>query len=346
LLSAVIVHYRGCEDLQRCVEALQGQEYRQLEIVLVDNGSSDGGVDAALTQWQNSSGQLPMRVVRLARNQGFATGANAGLAVARGEFLLLLNPDAEVESRCLGELVAALRGGADIAAARLLLRDRPDHLDNCGHGLYPDGLNWCRGRGEPAAGRYLEEEDVLLFSGAAVLIRRSVLSRIGALDGRYFGYGEDADLSLRAARLGLCCRYVPSAVVRHAVGASFGALSLRKVFLVERNRQRVAVTHLPKSWLLASPLWTLARHGLFAVQGSGGRGLAASWTPRQRLLLPLVVAAAQGAAVLDLPGSIARRRCSNRLVAELGGLEPSQWRARVRRHRVGLRALARRPAGC
>jgi GT2 family glycosyltransferase len=345
LLSAVIVHYRGRDDLERCVESLQRQDFLDIEIILVDNGSTDGAVDAVVSQREQRTWKRPVRVVRCERNKGFAAGANAGLAAARGELLLLLNPDAEVERRCLSELASVLDAGADIATPRVLLRDRPGYLDNCGHDLYPDGLNWCRGRGERAGGRYLAGEEVLLFSGAAVLIRRSALSLLGGLDPRYFGYGEDADLSLRAARAGLRCTYVPSAVVHHAVGGSFGALSLHKVFLVERNRLRVAVTHLPASWLFASPLWTAARLGMFALRGARGQGLAGSWAPRQRMLLPLVVFAAQGAGVLDLPGSIARRRSAQRLVADLGGLSPSQWRSRVARHRVGLAGLARRSAG-
>lgn len=339
------MYYSGRGDLERCVASLQSQRHHHIEIIVVDNGSVDAGVEAVMVQREQRAWPLPMRVIRRERNDGFAAGANAGISAARGEMLLLLNPDAEVAADCLPELAAALADGADIAAPRLLLRDRPGTLDNCGHELYPDGLNWCRGRGERAQGRYLEGEDLLLFSGAAVLIRRSALSRVGGLDPHYFGYGEDADLSLRAARAGLRCTYVPSAVVHHAVGGSFGAFSLRKVFLVERNRLRVAITHLPATWLLASPLWTAARLGVFAFQGARGEGLVGSWAPRQRLLLPLVVAAAGGAGLLGLPGSIARRRSTGRLVGELGGLEPSRWRARLRRHRVGLQALARRPAG-
>jgi len=339
------VYFSGRDDLERCVESLQSQAHRPMEIILLDNGSADAAPSAVMAQREQRGWTLPMRSLRLERNDGFAAGANAGIEAARGEALLLLNPDAEVEQDALGELAAALSGGADVAAPRLLLRDQPGTLDNCGHELYPDGLNWCRGRGERAEGRYLEGEQLLLFSGAAVLIRRSVLSRVGGLDPNYFGYGEDADLSLRAARAGLRCTYVPSAVIHHAVGGSFGAFSLRKVFLVERNRLRVAVTHLPATWLLASPLWTAARLGVFAFQGARGEGLVGSWAPRQRLLLPLVVAAAAGAGLVELPGSVARRRATRRLAAELGGVEPPLWRAQLRRHRASLRSLARRPAG-
>jgi len=345
LLSVVLVHYSGVDDLLRCLASLQGQSHRQLEIVLVDNGSTDQGAVSVMAEQQANHWQLPVRLVSLPTNQGFAAGANAGVAESRGEFILLLNPDTEVTTESLGELLSVLEKGADIVAPRLLLRDQPDHIDNCGHGLFPDGLNWCRGRGEQARGRYVQEEEILLFSGAAVMLRRSVFALLGGLDVRFFGYGEDADLSLRAARLGLSCRYVPSAVIYHRVGGSFGQLSLRKVFLVERNRVQVALTHLPTSWLLASPLWTLARLSVLSSEGARGRGLAASWRPWQRLLLPFAVLAASGASMLAVPGSLARRRGMARLVRDGGGLDDSSWRQLLGAHRLGLRDITRRPAG-
>ncbi|MBJ92894.1 MAG: hypothetical protein CMP23_00305 [Rickettsiales bacterium] len=345
LLSVVLVHHYGADDLFRCVRALQEQEFRSLEIILVDNASSDGAIALLEQERRRCAWTLPIKLVSRSLNDGFAAGVNAGLALCRGEFILLLNPDTEVQTTALSALVGELSRGADIVAPRLVLRDRPERLDNCGHRLFPDGLNWCRGRGERAAGRYLEAEDVLLFSGAAVMFRRSALARIGALDDGFFAYGEDADLSLRAARLGLRCRYLPEAVIAHRVGGSFGAFTLRKVFLVERNRVRVAITHLPRRWLLSAPLWTVARFGVLALQGSRGQGLVGSFSLWQQALLPVTLLAASGASLLAVPGSLARRRGMARMVRAAGGLDDGRWAALLRSHRVSLSELARRPSG-
>jgi GT2 family glycosyltransferase len=322
-VSVVVVHHRGERDLRRCVASLRAQGWPDLEVVVVDNSEGDGAV-----------GRLddPVARVRPGRNVGFAAGANAGLRAATGEHLLLLNPDAALRPGCLAALLAA---DADLAAPRIVLADAPDRLDNCGHDLYPDGLNWCRGRGLTAAGRYEQPEELLLASGAAVLLRRAALARTGLFDPAYVAYGEDADLSLRAAARGLRCRYVPAAVVHHRVGGSYGRLALRKVFQVERNRARVAVTHLPWSWLLASPAWTAARHLALARGAVDGDGLAGSWSPGRRLALPAVVLAAHAASLLDLPGSLARRRA-------LGARVPIE---RLKRARIGLDALTARPSG-
>jgi len=322
-VSTVIVHFAGRDDLLRCLASVRRQGVPDLEIVVVDNGSREPVADGLGED---------VRLVRLPANLGFAAGANAGLAAATGEHLLLLNPDATLEDGCLAALLEA---DADVAAPRILLADDPARLDNCGHLLFPDGLNWCRGRGQLAEGRFERPEELLLFSGAAVLFRRGALARSGLFDPGYFAYGEDADLSLRAAALGLVCRYVPDARVRHRVGGSFGRLALRKVFLVERNRVRVAVTHLPWSWLILAPLWTGARHLALARGAVSGAGLAASWPPARRALLPVVVAAAHAAALAGLSGSLRRRRA-------LPARVPVR---RLRAARATLGDLLRRPAG-
>jgi GT2 family glycosyltransferase len=328
--SVVVVHYRGIDDLRACVDSVLSQDAGDIELILVDNASPDGGVSS-----------LPdhpsLRRVFLPRNVGFAAGVNAGLAVATGDVIVLLNPDAALRRGC----IAALRGGlveADIAVPRVLLAADPARLDSCGHELFPDGLNWCRGRGESAAGRFEEPEDLLLFSGAAVALRRDGLARVGGLDEGFWAYGEDADLGLRAARAGLRCRSVPAAVVVHRVGGSFGAYGLRKAFLVERNRVRVALVHLPLAWLVVAPGWTVARVVGLALLGGAGRGVAGGYPPGQRTLLVPTVLAAWAAAALQAPASMARRWALAR-----DETDPA-FVPRLSAARIGVRTLLRRPS--
>jgi GT2 family glycosyltransferase len=335
LLSVVVVHYRGADDLIACLRSiLKARCPRRLELVVVDNGSTDDGAARAAAL------DPRVRLTRLPSNRGFAAAAGSGFRAATGGRILLLNPDAVVDAGCLEALLAATED-ADIATARVHLLDDPDRLDNAGHRLYADGLNWCRGRGETAAGRFDEAEDVLLFSGAAVLFRRSALVHAGGFDPSYFGYGEDADLGLRAARLGLRCTYAPDAVVHHRVGGTFGAMSALKVFLVERNRARVAMTHLPRARLLASPLWTVGRHLALGVASLRGRGPMGDVGPGGALMLPAMVALAHLAAAFDVPGCLARRRRLAARVEAAKGLTDAQWRDRLDADRVGLLELAR-----
>ena len=324
--SVVVVHYAGADDLRTCVDSILA-EPGDVELIVVDNRSVDGATST-----------LPedprLRRVWLPQNVGFAAGANAGLLAASGDVLVLLNPDAAVRRGFVAALRRTLRE-ADIAVPRVLLADAPERLDSSGHELYPDGLNWCRGRGESARDRFDGVEDVLLFSGAAVGFRRAALVTTGGLDEGFWAYGEDADLGLRAAREGLVCRTSPDAVCTHRVGGSFGRYGLRKAFLVERNRVRVALVHLPLRWLLVSPVWTGLRVLALGLAGGAGRGVAAGYSPTARLLLGPTLFAAWGAGALQAPGSLARRWALGRA--------PQEYRHRLRSARIGVRDLLRRP---
>ncbi len=324
--SVVVVHYAGVDDLRTCMDSILA-EPGDVELIVVDNRSVDGATST-----------LPedprLRRVWLPRNVGFAAGANVGLQAATGDVLVLLNPDAAVRCGFLAALRRTLEE-ADIAVPRVLLADAPDCLDSYGHDIYPDGLNWCRGRGESAGDRFGEIEDVLLFSGAAVGFRRDALVAIGGLDEGFWAYGEDADLGLRAAREGLVCRTSPDAVCTHRVGGSFGRYGLRKAFLVERNRVRVALVHLPLRWLLVSPVWTGLRVLALGLAGGAGRGVAAGYSPGAQLLLGPTLLAAWAASALQVPGSLARRRALGRA--------PKDYGRRLRSARIGVRDLLRRP---
>lgn len=325
----MVVHHRGAAELAACVASVIAAAGPRRELMVVDCGSRDGGALGV-------AGRAGVRLLRLPGNRGFAGGANAGILASRGEHVLLLNPDATVRPDTLERL---LEVDADFVAPRILLPGG-ELIDNCGHELYPDGLNWCRGRGERAEGRYAQAEDLLIFSGAAVLARRSALERTGLLESSYFAYGEDADLSLRAARLGLTCRYEPSAVVEHRVGGSFGRSSARKAFLVERNRVAVALTHLPRRWLLASPAWTARRYAAWALPVVAGSGVAKGAGPA-RGLLPAAALLGLAAGLLRAPDALRSRRGLARAAAlDDDVLDAAAWSARLARHRVGISELA------
>lgn len=330
LTSVIVVHYLGEADLRACVDSVMCQDAGSIELIVIDNHSPDGAVSSL-------EADARLRRVWLPHNTGFAAGVNAGVTAARGDVLVLLNPDAVLRRGCLAALRSAL-GEVDIAVPRVLLGDDPTLLDSCGHDLYPDGLNWCRGRGQSASGRYEEAEDLLLFSGAAVAFRRAAVAAIGGLDEGFWSYGEDADLGLRAARSGLRCRTAPDAVVVHRIGGSFGRYGLHKAFLVERNRVRVLLVHLPLGWLAVAPVWTAARVLALGTLGGVGRGVAGGYRPMQRLLLGPTLLAAWGASVLQAPGSLARRWALSKQPAA------RDFPQRLRDARVGLRSLISRPA--
>jgi GT2 family glycosyltransferase len=303
-LSVVIPTSGRGDLLQDCFDSLAPGIDGGIELIVVDDGRADG----VRTACQRAP--VSVRIVPVDRDSGFARAVNAGLDAARAPLLLVLNNDVVAAPGFLERLTEVAEAtGAGIVVPRVLaLRDRR-RVDNTGNGLYPDGLNLCRARGRVDEPGQRAGVDPLLPSGAAVLLRRALLERIGGFDDGFFAYGEDAELGMRALRAGYRCRYAPDAVVYHLGGGTWGRSSLRKAYLVERNRARLARAHLPAARLAVAPLFAAARylhHARSVAEGGGPlasypQGLARGGAAFAAVLA--VVASAAG-----LPFDLRRRR--------------------------------------
>lgn len=228
-VSVVIVSFRSREPLGRCLESLERcRAALALEAIVVDNASGDGTVE-----WVGHAHPWVETIANPA-NEGFTRGVNRGVARARGDAVLVLNPDCEVAPGALEILLAALeRDPALAAVAPALPGDDGAAARSCGR--FPS-LWWlaCDHLGLAAAfphtalfGGYKYGErpmaslsDVRWASGAALLIPIRVWHEVGGLDENIFMYMEEVDWCRRAAARGLRVRYVPGAVVRHAGGQS------------------------------------------------------------------------------------------------------------------------------
>lgn len=201
-------------------------------------------------------------------NVGYARAANAGARETTGD-ILLLNDDTRLHPGCIEALHAAWTGPG-VYQPRIRLADGSGRLDNVGHGFFPDGAVWARGRNGPDRAELPGSPGG--FSGAAVLIARPVWTALGGFDERFDSFGEDVDLSLRLLRRGVRVTPVPGALVEHHLGATWGRVSAEKLRLIERNRVRAAVRSLPLSTLVTLPAWTAARYATFAALAALGRG--------------------------------------------------------------------------
>lgn len=216
--AVVIVNYNGAEDTAQCVESLL--ESRELPaLVVVDNASTVGGVEEAVASY------TAVKLIHSPENLGFGCGNNMGikwvLSDTDCEFIFLLNNDAMVESDTILMLEAALdeHPGAGVATPRIVMAEEPDVL------WYGGGeVDWRKGSarvpgylGLADASLALSARDVSFASGCAMLIRRSVLEKVGGFDPRFFMYEEDLDLCLRVQEMGWTIRYVPDALVLHKV---------------------------------------------------------------------------------------------------------------------------------
>ncbi len=313
-----------------------------LEVILVDNGSTDGSVEMAENSFP-AGGPLHLRILRNAFNRGFCAANNQGIAAARGEFVALLNNDAEAESGWLAALLRAFDGRPDVgmAASKILVHEDPRRIDKAGHLIYPDGQNRGRGSGELDRGQYDRVEETLWPDGCAAMYRRAMLDGIGGFDEDLFAYGDDAELGLRARIAGWKCLYMPDAVVRHHRGASLGKSSSRRVMLIERNRVLLAVKLFPWSLLILNPVYFLARlaAGVWAaVRGRGEVGRFAG--PEGKARAALGVLWGDLAALPVVPRMLAKRRH----LARLRKLTPAEVRRLILENRIPLRTLMEQAA--
>lgn len=333
-VSVIVVNWNGREHLAVCLDSLRAQTLPGVEVVLVDNGSHDDSLAFVAARYGDA-----VHVVALPDNRGYAGGLNAGFAAAHGRYLMPLNSDTEVAPDCLAELVAAAdrQPTTGSFAPKILAFDERTRIDNVGHLLYPDGLSRGRGRLEIDAGQYDREEEIVVPSGCAVLLRRAMLADVGGYDETLFAYCEDTDLGLRARLAGWRCRAVPRAVVYHKYSAASDAYSPLKAFLVERNRAWVAIKCLPLPLLLLSPLFTLLRlaaqgFGALSRRGAAGR-FAATHSP---LALLGVLLRAYAAAWRGLPTAWRQRRAIQRR-RRVSAWAPLGW---LRAHGMGVREVA------
>jgi GT2 family glycosyltransferase len=333
-VSVVVVNWNGREHLELCLGSIQRQMLAGVEIVLVDNGSTDGSVEYVRERFGEA-----VRCVALASNLGYAAGLNAGIRAARGRYVFALNNDTELDPGCLAALVAAADRYPNAGTCAPKILSFSDHavIDNVGHLLYPDGLSRGRGRLEHDHGQYDREEEILLPSGCAVLLRRAMLADIGVFDEDLFAYCDDTDLGLRAQLAGWICRYVPSAVVYHKYSASTDHYSPLKAFLVERNRAWVAVKCLPLPLLVLSPIFTVLRFGAQAFGALSGHGAAGRFTTNHSGRDLFVVLGRAGVAALrGLPRAWHKRRRVQRQRRITVG-DAFGW---IARHGMGLREIA------
>lgn len=246
-VRVVVVSWNSGDLLPRCLAHLRATEWPgdPLEIVVVDNGSSDGSTE----DWGSRHPGIDLR--QTGRNLGFAGGANVGLADLDGlDAVALVNPDAFVESGWLVPLAAALEHDPALGATcPKILFDASDPagrpvINNVGNILGPTWELHDRGYGEVDAGQYDRAEDVWGWCGGAVLLRTTYLEAVGLFDDRLFLYAEDADLAWRGRRQGWRYRYVPTSVVRHVHRASSGGERTPLLdFLNRRNRLVVVTRH-------------------------------------------------------------------------------------------------------
>jgi GT2 family glycosyltransferase len=263
-VSVVIPTWNGARHLERCLAALAAQTRPADEIVVVDNGSTDGTADWLRARFPAA------RLVVNDENRGFARATNQGILAARGETVVLLNNDTAPEPSGLAALVAPLAADAALGAcaATLVFAHRPERVNAAGLTVGRDLVAFEEAFGRPASALPAAPWPVFGPSGGAAAFRRAALDDVGLFDERFFAYLEDVDLAWRLRLRGWRTVAVPAARVAHAYSATAGADSPFKRYHLARNRVWLLVKNVPGAlWRRHAPaaLWYDAAALLAAV---------------------------------------------------------------------------------
>jgi GT2 family glycosyltransferase len=245
-IAVVILNWNGRHFLERCLRTLRAQTFQDFEIVLVDNGSSDGSVPFVRERFPE------VRLMVNQKNLGFAAANNQAIQSTDSEFVATLNNDTEVEPVWLEELlrVAEANGQVGACASKMLFAYRRGMINSSGIALDRSGIAWDWRGGEQDDP---EEEEVVEVFGAcagAALYRRAMFDDIGLFDEDYFAYLEDVDLAWRARWAGWKALFVPTARVLHYHSGTAREGSNFKNRLLGRNKIRVIVKNYPWPYLL------------------------------------------------------------------------------------------------
>lgn len=229
-VSVVIPNWNGRRFLDECLDSVLSQTFGAFEVILVDNGSTDGSAEWVAEAYPQ------VRTIRNARNVGFARAVNQGFRAGAGSVLVALNNDTRVVGGWLEHLVEPLERDPGVGAvcSRVVFYRDPDLVYNAGIAITRLGVPVNLGFGLPA---HLFDEPCRIEGACAcsAAYRRTALERVGLFDERFFAYHEDVDLSWRLRRGGWHIAYAPRSVVLHHGSGTTGYLSALARFHSAKN---------------------------------------------------------------------------------------------------------------
>lgn len=230
-ISVVIPNWNGLEYLKVCLPSLMRQTLNNFEIIIIDNGSNDESVKYVKENYQE------IVLVEQERNFGFCHAINTGIAKSRGEYIFLLNNDAEISSSCLAVLNAALDNNQEVysCATRMLDFQNRTIINDAGDLFSIYGMAAQRGKGEIYGQPYDKEQYIFSACAGGAIYRKTLFDKIGLFDEKFFAYLEDVDIGFRAQLAGFKCLYVPGAIVYHLDGGTSKRINNFSAYYTIRN---------------------------------------------------------------------------------------------------------------
>ncbi len=239
LVSVVIPNWNGRDLLAACLRSLESQTFRDFDVLVVDDGSTDDSVAMVRHEFPG------VHVHALPANQGFCYAVNAGLAVVRGDLILLLNNDMTLHPDFLAHLTEAARtSSAAMFAPIIVWRDDPMTLYSAGDLQRANGRPESIGFRSPLEG-FTFPAQIFGVSAGAALYRRQVFETVGLLDPWFNIYFSDSDLSFRARLAGFGAELAPEAVAYHVGSASLFGRTLKRTRQCFVNHVQLVLKNMP-----------------------------------------------------------------------------------------------------
>ena len=244
LVSIIIPHYNGVDILSECLTSLRLVSYKNIEIIVVDNGSTDQSV-------QHIKRHFPhVRVIENKSNFGFSKACNVGIHHSKGPFILIINNDTYVKEDFLEPLIKEMEDPQVCAVQGKILnyyqRNLFDHAGAAGCFVDPYGFTLYRGyiinSAEIDRGQYDDRREIFWASGCCMLLRKQHLQSTGVyFDEDFFLYGEDIDLCWRLRASGKKIVFTPSSIIYHKLSATARKTKLKSVYLLRRNHVLILI---------------------------------------------------------------------------------------------------------
>lgn len=274
-VSMIIPTYNGRGLVLACLRSLARQTYPAVEVIVVDNGSSDGTAEAVRSEFP------AVQVIENPTNLGFVGGCNRGAAAATGALLLFLNNDTVHDPSFLSELVRVFEEDPDcgLCASKILLQSNPQYLDAVGASMTASGFLTHVGLYAVDRRQFDAVQHIFSPKGVSMLISRRLFERLGRFDDTFFAYFDESDLAWRVWLSGHTVRFAPRSVVHHASTATASRLPAPVViFHGYKNRIRSLIKNLGLSRLTVTLPIHLGLCGALAilhmVRGRGRTALA------------------------------------------------------------------------
>jgi GT2 family glycosyltransferase len=260
--SVIIVTYNHDQYIEPCLDSVFSNN--PLEVIIVDNGSTDGTVERVENRFADA------RLIKSPSNLGYGSGNNLGVSRASGQFVVILNPDTYVEKEWLNRLVCPLETDERTITSPKILSYDGSTVNTCGNIEHFTGLAFTRGLGSPPSD-FARQEFLGGLSGACFAMRRRDFLELGGFDERFFAYMEDVEFSWRAKTNDFRFLYVPDSIVHHDYDLK---VSPGKIYHLEKGRYMVLRKFFKKrEFLLSMPSLLMTEFlttGYSLVNGWGG----------------------------------------------------------------------------